>query len=113
MEPLKRLPMAGIFEKLREAANDAADHLVSTISDLDRQIAELNERKKNIEARRVQASNAPKAAADYPVNIGADYLCPVCWVSNNIMSPLQPIPSQDRNDIFRCNLCHYEDTFNP
>ena len=105
--------MAGIFEKLRQAADDAADHLVSTISDLDRQIAEFNERKKKVEAQRVQAGNARKAAADYPVNMGADYLCPVCWVSSNITSPLEPVPSQDRNDIFRCNLCHYENTFTP
>jgi phage-related minor tail protein len=88
--------MAAIFKKLRQAGNDAADHLVSTISDLDRQIAELNERKKKVEAERVQAGNALKAAADYPVNMGADYLCPICWVSNNIMSTLQPIPSPDR-----------------
>ena len=103
--------MAGIVDKLRQAANNAADHLVSTISDLDRQIAELNERMNKVEAERVQAGNALKAAADYPVNIGVDYLCPICWVSGNRMSPLQSIPSQGRNDIFRCDLCHYEDTF--
>jgi hypothetical protein len=103
--------MTGIFEKLLQAANDAADHLISTIPDLDRQMTELNERKKKLEAQRVRAGNAPKGAANYPVNLSGDYLCPICWISNDRMSPLQPIPSKDRNDIFRCNLCHYEDTF--
>ncbi len=105
--------MTGIFEKLRQAANDAADHLISTISDLDRQIAELNERKKKVEAQRMQASHALKAVVNYPINLSGDYLCPICWVSNNRISPLQPIISYDRTDIFRCNLCHYEDTSTP
>ena len=105
--------MSGIFEKLRQAANDTADHLTSMISELDRQIAQLDERKKNIETERMKARHALKAAAAYPVNIGAAYLCPICWMSNNRMSSLQPIPSQNRNDVFRCNLCHYEDQATP
>ncbi len=105
--------MSGIFEKLRQAANDTADHLTSMISELDRQIAQLDGRKKDIETQRMKARHALEAASNYPVNIGADYLCPICWVSNNRMFPLQPIPSQNRNDVFRCNLCHYEDEFTP
>ena len=37
-------PMSGIFEKLRQAANDTADHLTSMISELDHQIAQKMER---------------------------------------------------------------------
>ena len=63
--------MSGIFEKLRQAANDTADHLTSMISELDYQIAQLHGRKKNIETERMKARWRPSAvAASYRYGTG-------------------------------------------
>lgn len=105
--------MPDIFDHLRQAAKVAASYATSTLPELDRQIAEVEEQKKKIEAKLLAVRDSLKRAENYPVKHGADYLCPLCWVSDGKMSPLRSVHSQDRNDVFQCGKCPYEDAFAP
>jgi hypothetical protein len=102
-----------IADELRKAAQEIADHATSRISELDRQIAEIEKKKKEIDADRVKARDSLKRLANYPVMLGGDYQCPLCWVGEGKMSPFRPVPSSDRNDIFRCALCQFEQVIPP
>ena len=104
--------MTGIFDCLRNAANRAASYATATLADIDRQMAEIEQKKQEIEADRLAARNALKRAANYPVKSGVDFLCPLCWVNGGKTSLLRGVRSQYKRDIFRCSLCHYEVTFN-
>jgi aspartate/methionine/tyrosine aminotransferase len=97
-----------IFDHLRKAANEIAQQAAARISNLDRQIAEIDEQKKKIETDRTKARGSLQRAANFPVKSGANYLCPSCWVDEGKMTPLNPIPSQTSDDIFICPLCSYE-----
>lgn len=105
--------MPNIFDHLRQAAKVAASCATSTIPELDRQIAEMEEQKEKIEVKRLVAHDALERATNYPVKRGADYLCPLCWVSEGKMSPLRSVPGRGRDGIFGCGKCHYEDAFAP
>ena len=100
--------MASIFDYLRQQAEEIAGATQERVSDLDREIAEIEKQKAKKEAERDLARGALKRLANFPVKNGADYLCPNCWVTRGGMSTLQPIPSPDRHDIFRCGLCGHE-----
>jgi aspartate/methionine/tyrosine aminotransferase len=102
------LQIMNIFDHLRKAANEIAQQAAARISNLDRQIAEIEEQKKKIETDRTKARGSLQRAANFPVKNGADYLCPSCWVDEGKMTPLNPIPSQTSDDIFICPLCSYE-----
>lgn len=102
-----------IADELRKTAQEIADHANSRISELDRKIADIEQQKKKIEADRVKARDTLKRLANYPVLLGSDYQCPLCWVGEGKMSPLRPVPSHDRNDIFQCTLCQFEQVIPP
>ena len=95
---------ANFLKIAQDAATDAQSH----VSDIERKLAEIEQEKLKLEAQRALARSALQRAANYPVTRGADYLCPLCWVDDSRESTLRPVPSSDRNDIFRCNGCHYE-----
>ena len=100
--------MANPFDFLRKAANKAAENAHAKITEFDRQIAEIDNKKLEMHTKSAMARGSLNRAANFPVKNGADYLCPLCWVDEGKMSPLRPVPSQDRHDIFRCGLCRYE-----
>jgi aspartate/methionine/tyrosine aminotransferase len=97
-----------IFDHLRKAADEIAQQAAARISNLDGQIAEIEQQKKKIETDRMKARSALQRAANFPVKSGANYLCPSCWIDEGKMTPLNPIPSQTSDDIFICPLCSYE-----
>jgi hypothetical protein len=83
-----------IFDHLRKAANEIAQQAAARISNLDRQIAEIEEQKKKIETDRTKARGSLQRAANFPVKNGADYLCPSCWVDEGKMTPSIPSPAK-------------------
>jgi hypothetical protein len=103
--------MANIFDEMKRIAREIAEHAQAKISNLDQQLAEIDKQKMQINTEREKASSALKRAANFPVKLGADYLCPACWVDDDVTSTMRPAPSPDRNDIFRCNRCHFEAVF--
>jgi hypothetical protein len=103
--------MASIFDEMKRKAQEIAEHAYGKIAQLDDQLADIEKQKAAIDAERENARGALKRAADFPVKRGADYLCPLCWVDNAVTSTLRPVGSPDSRDIFRCNICHFEDAF--
>ena len=105
--------MTSIFEHLQKVAQEVARNAEARIANLDDQIAKIEEQKTQIVAERAKAREAIIRAANFPGKIGNDNVCPVCWAGEGKMSPLRPVPSGNRNDLFRCSICHYEDAFAP
>jgi hypothetical protein len=103
--------MTSIIEVMKQTAQEIAEHAHTKIASLDNQLADTEKQKAAIDAERQKAHGALKRAADFPVNRGADHLCPLCWVSDGVTSTLLPAPSPNRQDIFRCNICHFETVF--
>jgi hypothetical protein len=103
--------MASIVDEMKRRAQEIAEYAHAKIASLDTQLADIEKQKAAIEAERHMARGALKRAADFPVKRGADYLCPACWVDDNVIATLRPVPSTDRHDIFRCNTCHFEAVF--
>jgi hypothetical protein len=103
--------MASIFNEMKQRALEIAEHLDAQISNFDKQLVDIEKQKAKIEADRQKARGALKRAADFPVKIGADYICPLCWVDESNPSIMRPVPSSDRHDIFRCNRCQFEASF--
>ncbi len=36
---------------------------------------------------------------------GPNYQCPLCWMRDEVRSPLDPIPTGTRDDAFGCDRC--------
>ena len=102
--------MSNMFEFFKKAAQDAAAQTSERIAQLDRDIGELEKQKAKVEASRQMARGALHRLSNYPVTNGGSYLCPMCWVNEGKMSPLNPFspPNPSRDDFFRCRMCHYE-----
>ena len=91
-----------------KAAQDAANNIEERIAQLNAELAEIEKQKTAIESNRATLRSALERPANYQVTSGGDYPCPLCWVDEGKISPLRPVPSQSRDDIFRCRVCHYE-----
>jgi hypothetical protein len=103
--------MASIIDEMKRWARDYAQHAHTKIARLDNELADIEKKKSQINAERDKARGALKRAADFPVKRGADYLCPLCWVDDDVASTLRSVGSPDNRDIFRCNRCHFEGAF--
>ncbi|QWG10836.1 hypothetical protein KMZ29_13650 [Bradyrhizobium sediminis] len=100
--------MSTVGNHLAKAAEDAANSAQERIASFDRQLADIEKKKADIEANRAALRGSLQRLANFPVKSGANYLCPLCWVDEGKMSPLAPVASDNRDDIFRCRMCHYE-----
>lgn len=99
--------MATFRDHLINAAKAIADQSTARISAFDQKIAEIEKQKAEAEAERHKARNALKRLAEFPVQVGPDFLCPVCWMEYRT-SKLSPVGSDTREDIFRCHKCHWD-----
>ena len=41
----------------------------------------------------------------YKARVGVNYQCPLCWMRDEVRSPLDPIPTGTRDDAFGCDRC--------
>jgi hypothetical protein len=103
--------MPTITDHMKRAAREYAEQANAKIADLDRQLADIEDKKLKINAERTAARGALQRAADFPAMRGDDYLCPLCWTDDNVISTLRPVPSDTRQDMFRCNKCYFETVF--
>ncbi len=103
--------MPSIIDEMKRIAQEIAENAHEKMVRFDKQLEDIEQSKTEINAERQKARGALKRAADFPVKRGADYLCPLCWVDDGVIATLRPVPSDTRQDIFRCNTCHFETTF--
>jgi hypothetical protein len=98
-------------EHIRQLAAEIANNAQQRVSELERQLEEVEKRKAQIEAERDTARFSMQRLATFPVKLSGDYLCPRCWIESGARSPLFLVPSEGRNDLMRCRLCHSEIAF--
>jgi hypothetical protein len=94
-----------IAGKLQLAARERAEGASHRASELERQIAELQFRRLQLDEQYSAADEARKRLANYEMKVGADYQCPCCWIDRGARAPLQEMPSGTDIELFRCTMC--------
>jgi hypothetical protein len=97
--------------ELKQMADEFARYAQARVSELQRQLTEIEARKAAAEASLASVRLAPERAYHFQSEIGGELQCPRCWVDNELRAPLAPIPSDTGNDLFRCNVCQLEHLF--
>jgi hypothetical protein len=97
-----------VTDQFREFANKIAERAQRRRVELDRELAEIQLRRVQIKTERDMARGALQRLSTYQIKFGKEWLCPQCWIEQGRLSPLAPIPSDSRNDDFRCQLCSFE-----
>ena len=68
--------MANIFDEMKREAQQYAEQRNTTIANLDKKLAEIEQQKLEMEAERQKARSSLERAENFPVKSGAD------WVTN-------------------------------
>jgi DNA-directed RNA polymerase subunit RPC12/RpoP len=97
-----------IRDRIRQAAQEIVARIQERLSDIERRLAEAKEQAAKLQAERDAARLAPQRLSDFPIESGGNYLCPRCWIERGGLSSLRRIPSDTRDDLFRCPVCEYE-----
>jgi len=92
-------------KQIRQIASEIAMHAHQRQAYLEREKLDLETKlaKKQIE---LDAANlAGKRFADFPVKVGADFLCPYCWVNRGRKLPLSHSSGTSSLDFLDCDAC--------
>ena len=109
---LERAMAMSIGGELKECAHHFAQEAQSRLAQIEREIAEIDERKAQLTAQRDLIRSASERAFDFEPMLGSDFQCPRCWIESETRSFLRPVRSEKpREDIFRCNRCEFEYSF--
>src|SRR5271157_1071839 len=96
-----------IGRQIKDMAAEMAAHSQQRASNLQRELAETEDRKAQLEAQLHAANLAHKRLAEFQVKIGTDYQCPRCWIDHETRAALTPIGGgTDKEDFFRCHTCN-------
>ncbi len=95
--------------EIRQVAQDLARNAQSHLSEIEREIAEIEERKTALMAQREFSRGAEERLFRFQPQIGGDFQCPRCWVDHEKRSVLTPIGGgTQREDFWRCHTCGFE-----
>jgi hypothetical protein len=97
-----------IHDRIRQAAQEIAARIQERLSDTERRLAEAKEQVVKLQAERDAVRLAPQRLSDFSIQSGGNHLCPRCWVEEGGLSPLRHIPSDTRDNLYRCPECEYE-----
>lgn len=97
-----------IRDRIRQAAQEIAARIRERLSDIERRLEGAKEQVAKLRAERDAARLAPQRLSDFPIESGGNYHCPRCWIERGSLSSLRLIPSDTRDDRFRCAVCEYE-----
>src|SRR3546814_816298 len=98
-------------KELRQAAIQIANGFQARRLELERQLEKVKLEVIEIEASLVAADVAVKRLANFRVNLGGDYQCPRCWITQGVNAPLVPQASSTEIDHFACRQCHSDYSF--
>ena len=90
---------------LKQAALEIANNALERAKQLEPERAEIQMRLKTIEAMLDSASLCHERARNFVAQVGRDYQCPRCWIIHEAKTALTPIPSDTKDDRFRCDRC--------
>jgi len=91
-------------------AHDIAGQLDGRDSALQRELADVENLKAEIEAERNLLRGVAERLNTYQAKVGIDYFCPRCWIEDADESRMRPIASTGREDSFRCESCSWDVT---
>jgi len=95
---------------LTKIARDIAGELHGCDSMLQRELANVENLKAEIEAELNLLRGVSERLSAYQAKIGVEYVCPRCWIEDADQSRLRPVPSKGREDSFRCESCSWDVT---
>jgi hypothetical protein len=95
-------------KSLGQTAIEVANEIQERALRLQPELLAIETRKAEIQAQLNAAKLCHDRLASFQPQIGMDYQCPRCWISNEISSPLTPIPGTDHEDFFKCVTCQWQ-----
>jgi hypothetical protein len=96
-------------EQLIEIATELAMDVKGEVATLQRRLAELENRKLEIEARLDAAKYALQRLSSFVSVRGTEFQCPRCWILKEAIASLRPIDGETKDqDSFRCIVCESE-----
>ena len=97
------MPIAG---ELQRIAAELARTLKGRISELQRDLAEVEEKKRAIQEQLEAARLSTDRTLDFQPQIGADFQCPRCWIEHEKRCTLTRMGGGTRTeDFFHCRAC--------
>jgi hypothetical protein len=99
-----------VIIRLKEIALKVAENEVALVARLSSEIDEQETRLAELKAAREPARTAAMRGDNFAPEIEGyiTYQCPICWVSQNKQADLRPVPSDNSNDLCRCESCNRE-----
>jgi hypothetical protein len=100
--------MNGLHAWLWRHAHETAEAAQRRAQHLQEKVLEAEQLKARAEAA-LQLAQSAVGRLDYfePV-IHRELQCPDCWVARGVHSKLKPVPSDTKDDKFKCESCHQE-----
>lgn len=100
--------MSLIGRKLAEVAEQLATGAKQRAASLEEEYLALKAQAADKEAERDLARGAEQRSLHFRSALGTDLICPICWIDRANRAPMKPIAGDDRHDVFRCGVCHFE-----
>lgn len=102
--------MPGLHIDLFKLARDIAAEQAEKAEALYQEIRQIEADLPNKKAQLNVVREASSRLDTYVPEIDGTRQCPFCWVADEVHSNLSPIPSNRREDRFRCGTCAAEIT---
>ena len=98
--------------------NDLAQEAIRIVTDMQQgigqlkaEIAQLEDRKSQIQSQLVAAVVCRERLSRFQPEIGGVFQCPSCWIRNELRSPLKAIGGgTNAEDFLQCSVCRQEIT---
>jgi hypothetical protein len=91
--------------QLKQMALEIANNTLGRAKSLEPERLQIQMRLKEIEATLASASLCHERARNFVAQMGRDYQCPRCWILHEAKVSLTPVPSDTKDDRFRCDRC--------
>ena len=91
--------------QLKQIAIDIANDHLERAKSLEPEFHRIKTRLAQIQAQLDAAKLHHKRLSHFELEIGGDLQCPGCWVLREAKTSLTPIPSETKDDYFRCPTC--------
>jgi DNA repair exonuclease SbcCD ATPase subunit len=95
--------------ELVQQAKILATSASSRAATLERDLAQIEKRKSELQTQLHAAHLAQKRLDRFVPELGGELQCPRCWIDHGNFASLRPVGGgTESHDIFRCNTCHAE-----
>ena len=91
--------------QLKQSALEIANDILERALRFKPELQEIEMRKAQIEAQLESAHFCHQRARNFRPQIDGNFQCPGCWIRNEAEVALTPIPSDTKDDLFRCGRC--------